>query len=78
MGGKRGGRGSRRRNKQRRLAERRARKEANRRIYAERMRLGMNTKSKRATRRNKKQKLIALFRHMEVPCGNPACGQCYK
>lgn len=62
--------------KKKRLAKKRARREANKRKYQELAQLGMNTKSKRF-RKNSKSRHNILVDHPDGRCGNLACNKCH-
>ena len=61
--------------KEKRLAKKRARKAANKARYEEMRRLGINTKSKRASN-NAKRKLVLTISHPNGRCGNIGCEKC--
>jgi len=64
--------------RKRRRAKKIARKTAQRALYAQWMREGRNTKSKRVKLRAKRlrKKTIRLVKHLEGPCGNIGCKRC--
>ena len=68
---------SRKRNKDKRAAKRRAEKVANQNLYAERAKLGINKKSKRARTGAKKKGLVNPGEtHPDGYCGNIGCVPC--
>jgi hypothetical protein len=72
---KKGGRGARKRRREKRLIERRARKAANEARYAEWRRLGINGKSKRF--KSKRKKHHHTEDHPNGNCGNVGCKKCF-
>ena len=72
------GKAAKKANKIRRLAQKRARREANRLKYESWRREGRNRKTKRARGTEKKSRLVRVLGHPDVLCGNLACSRCYK
>lgn len=64
-------------NKIKRLAEKRARRAANQAKYEAWRVAGKNNKSKRYIKASK-NRLVGVYTHPEIPCGNPACKRCYS
>ncbi len=64
--------------RKRRRAKKITRKAAQKLLYAQWMREGRNTKSKRVKLRAKRlrKKTVRLIRHREGPCGNIGCKRC--
>ncbi len=62
--------------KERRLREKRARKQANKAAYARMRDMGENSKSKRFVKRGKNERLAKRIDHPEGNCGNFGCVKC--
>lgn len=63
--------------KQKNMQAKRAKKDANRAMYQERARQGVNSKSKRSVKRGKGKNTSTKGKHEILNCGNPACSKCY-
>lgn len=62
--------------KQKRLLEKRKRKQANKARYEALKQAGQNTKSVRARAQNRNTKLVKMIDHPDGNCGNIACKKC--
>lgn len=67
---------SKKRQKEKRLILKRARKAANKARFEELKRLGQNSKSKRYLSKRKKRRLAKTVSHPEGSCGNIGCVKC--
>lgn len=71
------GKVSRKKNREKRLNQKRAARSANAAVYAERIRLGRNTKSHRVRLQAKRSRKVRKVSHSAGPCGNIGCARCH-